>query len=231
MKTLISDKQHFLNTLFISGMIVFAPVLVFLMQQIFDWNLDFLGVAPRQVKSLYGILTHVLVHGDWSHLWNNTVSFFILTFSLFYFYGKIADRVFILSWVMMGTLLWMIGRDSIHIGASGLIFAEAFFLFWSGIIRKHIPLIAIALVVVFLYGNMVWHIFPWQPFVQESWEGHLSGAIAGTFLAYLYRKEGPQRPVKNWDEQLETEDDKELAEYAESFELEGDEKSLNETIN
>jgi hypothetical protein len=164
----------------------------------------------------------VLEHGDFGHLANNIVSLFILTLSLFYFYAKIADKVLMFGWFFTGLLLWTIGRDSIHIGASGLIYALAFFLFWSGVIRKYAPLVAIALIVVFFYGNMVWHVFPWQAFPTESWEGHLSGAIVGTILAMLYRKQGPQRPVKVWDE-VETEDEKDLAEYAESFELEGEE--------
>lgn len=223
-----THKQHFKNSLFIAGFFVFLLVLLFVVEELLAVKFNFLGVFPRKLDYLHGIVTHVLVHADSNHLLNNVVSLFILTLSLFYFYGKIADKVLLLGWLFTGFILWTIGRDSLHIGASGLIYAQAFFLFWSGVIRKYAPLIAIALIVVFFYGNMVWHVFPWQAFPNESWEGHLSGALVGSLLAVLYRKQGPQRPIKNWEEEPETEDDKDLAEYAESFDLEGEEENNDE---
>lgn len=222
-----TNKRHFYNSLFLAGFFVFVLVVVFVMENILDFRFDFLGVYPRSLSSIHGIVTHVLVHADLNHLLNNSISLFVLTLSLFYFYGKIADMVLILSWVCTGILLWSIGRESLHIGASGLIYAQAAFLFWSGVIRKYAPLVAIAFIVVFLYGNMIWHVFPWQAFPNESWEGHLSGAIVGSVLAVMYRKEGPQRPIKKWDEEL-TEDDIQLAEFAESFEIEGEVKESEE---
>jgi membrane associated rhomboid family serine protease len=227
MNEIRTHQQHFKNSLFIAGLLAFIIVLIFVVEQLLGVKFDFLGVFPRKVHYLQGIITHVFVHADSNHLLNNVLSFFILTLSLFYFYGKIADKVLLFGWVFTGLLLWTIGRDSLHIGASGLIYAQAFFLFWSGVIRKYAPLIAIALIVVFFYGIMVWHVFPWQAFPNESWEGHLSGAIVGSLLAVLYRKQGPQRPVKEWHEEQESEDEKNLAEYAESFELEGEEQKEN----
>ena len=82
-----------------------------------------------------------------------------------------------------------------------MVYALSFFLSISGIIRRHIPLIAIALIVIFLYGNHVWHLFPWQEFDPVSWEGHLAGAIAGMSLAFIYRKKGPQKPIKEWNDE------------------------------
>lgn len=223
-----TSKRHFFNSLFIAGIFIFILVLVFVMEQMLELRFDFLGVLPRNLTYLPGIVTHVFIHADLSHLLNNALSLFVLTLSLFYFYGKIADMVLILSWVGTGLLLWMIGRESLHIGASGLIYAQAFFLFWSGVMRKYAPLIAIAFIVVFFYGNMIWHVFPWQAFPNESWEGHLSGALVGSVLAVLYRKEGPQRPVKDWQEDEASEEEKEFAEYAESFELEEEDKTVSD---
>lgn len=223
MSILRSDKQHFYNSIFISALLVLMPVLIYVFEWLFATKFDVLAIFPRDVNYLHGIITHVLVHADFSHLANNVISLFILSTALFYFYGKIADKVLVLAWLLTGAMLWSIGRPSFHVGASGLIFALAFFLFLSGTIRKHAPLIALALIVVFWYGSMVWHIFPWEALPNESWEGHLSGAIVGTALAVVYRKEGPQRPIKVWEEEL-TEEEKDLAEYAESFELEGEER-------
>ena len=101
--------------------------------------------------------------------------------------------------------MWIIGRENWHIGASGLIYSIAFFLFFSGIIRRHIPLIAVSLVVAFIYGSMVWHIFPWQVQDPVSWEGHLSGGFIGLVLAVYFRNQGPQKPVKVWEEESDEE--------------------------
>ena len=104
-------------------------------------------------------------------------------------------------------ILWVIGRDSWHIGASGVIFSISFFLFFSGLLRKHIPLIAISFMVAFLYGNNVWHLFPWGKMDPVSWEGHLAGGITGVLLAFVYRKQGPQKPVKEWDDEDDSDDE------------------------
>jgi membrane associated rhomboid family serine protease len=136
----------------------------------------------------------------------------------------------ILSYVFSGLILWLIGRDSWHIGASGLVYSLAFFLFFSGIIRKHTPLIAISLVVAFVYGSMVWHIFPWQIQDPVSWEGHLAGGIIGFVLSVLYKNVGPQKPVKIWEDEddesldyLMNDDDSEL-------ENEQDQPNLNKIV-
>lgn len=230
MKYFTSPKKHFYNSLWIASFAVFVLVFVFVFERMFRIDLSFLGVSPRSLSKSYGIITHVLVHANVSHLINNSISLFVLTLALFYFYEKIADVVFLLLWFFTGLLLWLIGRESYHVGASGLIYALAAFLFVGGVIRRYIPLLAVSLLVVVLFGNMVWHIFPWQPNDPVSWEGHLSGSIVGTIVALFFYKHGPQRPVKDWHEEQDTDEDKDLAEYAESFDLEGEESKppLNE---
>ena len=88
-----------------------------------------------------------------------------------------------------------------HIGASGIIYGLAFFLFFSGLLRKHVPLIAISLLVTFLYGGLVWNMLPQFAKITTSWEGHLSGAIIGTLCAVAFMKHGPQRPDPFADEE------------------------------
>jgi membrane associated rhomboid family serine protease len=219
-----TEKSEFIRALIIPILFCIIFILFFLSEKILEINLQAFGLYPRNIKGIPGIVLHIFVHGSIQHLLNNLLSFFVLSVSLYYFYKKIASKILLLTWLITGCLLWSIGRDSWHIGASGLIYGLAFFLFFSGIFRKHIPLIAISFVVAFLYGNMVWHIFPWQQYDPVSWEGHLSGGIAGLVLALMYKKEGPQRPVKEWKEE-ENEEEKEFAEYAESFEIEGEEKN------
>ena len=149
------------------------------------------GVFPRSLEGVLGIITTPFIHGDWKHVFNNSVPLLVLGTSLRYFYKDISKEVFLWSWLMSGLWLWAIGRPSFHIGASGIVYALASFLFFSGLIRKHTRLIAVSFVVVFLYGSMIWGVFPIKEHI--SWEGHLSGGLAGIILAWWFRSEGPPK--------------------------------------
>ena len=160
-------------------------------------RLSHYGIYPRELKGLVGILTSPFIHGDWKHLFNNSVPLILLGSALFHFYRRLAPRVWIYSILYTGILVWLGGRPSFHIGASGLVYALASFLFFSGFIRKHRPLMAISMVVVFIYGGMIWGIFPRDEHI--SWEGHLFGAFNGLFWAFYYKSEGPQRKKYSWE--------------------------------
>jgi len=84
-----------------------------------------------------------------------------------------------------------------------MVYALFGFLFLSGILRKHMKLMALSLLVVFMYGSLVWGIFPMEEHI--SWEGHLFGLIAGVGVALAYRNRGTQRPSYSWDTQEEEE--------------------------
>ena len=98
---------------------------------------------------------------------------------------------------MSGVWMWIAARDGNHIGFSGVIYALAAFIFFSGLFRRYYRLMALSGIVVFLYGSMIWGVLPIQPSI--SWEGHLFGAIAGIILAFYYRQQGPQRPKYSWE--------------------------------
>ncbi len=169
---------------------------------LFGGNFSQWGIQPSAVRGLRGILFSPFIHASFSHLLSNTLPLFILIWFLFYFYRNIASGVFVSLWLLSGLTTWFIGRGSMHVGASGLVFAILFFLFFSGIFRKYIPLTAVSLIVAFIYGGTVWSIFPITELVDPtiSWEGHLSGAISGLLLAVIFRKQGPQKPIERWDE-------------------------------
>lgn len=166
-------------------------------------NLGVLGIYPRHIAGLPGIIFSPLIHGNLSHLFSNSGPVLVLGSAVFYFYRPVAFRVLILSWIITGIIVWLAGRDAFHIGASGLIYAIASFLFFSGFIRKSIELIAISFIVVFLYGGMLWGIFPLREGI--SWETHLIGAITGFVLAVFYKRHGPQRKKYNWEDEEEDE--------------------------
>jgi hypothetical protein len=125
--------------------------------------------------------------------------------ALFYFYRPVGYRVFFLTWFITGLTVWIFARSAYHIGASGLVYGLASFLFFSGIIRNNINLLAISLLVVFLYGGLVWGIFPFD--FKISWESHLMGGVTGLVLSFFYRRYGPPPVTYEIDDEDEAEDE------------------------
>lgn len=168
------------------------------------------GVLPREPRGLGGILTMPFIHADWGHLLSNSLPLLVLGYLLFRFYREIVARVFVLLIVSGGFLTWAFARPGVyHIGASGVVYGLAAFLVASGAIRRHPPLMVVSLIVVYLYGSMVWYMFP----VEEgiSWEGHLSGALSGLVLAFVFRRHGPQRKRYDWEDEKEEPENTSLA--------------------
>lgn len=201
------NKQRIFYALFIPTVIAFSMGFVFVLMQVLSIDAGIGGICPRTWKGVLGILTHIFVHASWQHLLNNVLSFWVLSVSLFYFYHNIALKIIVYEWLLVGACIWLGAREGCHVGASGLIYALAFFLLVSGFIRQYIPLMAISFIVIFLYGSMVWHLFPWQPTDTVSWEGHLFGAIIGVVLAFVYRHDGPQKPLKIWEDESSDQDE------------------------
>ena len=152
-----------------------------------DISFSYLGVLPRTLKGTIGIFTGPLVHGDVLHLMSNTLPILLLGILLFYFYHRIAIEIFIWIYLVTGFWTWLIARGAYHIGASGLVYGMASFLFFSGIIRKSRPLMTISAIIIFLYGGMVYGIVPEAVDFNVSWESHLMGAIVGVLLAFIFR--------------------------------------------
>lgn len=203
-----ADRRNILQALILTIGILVLVWGVFLIDLQFDLGLRRHGNRPLQWTGLKGILTMPFLHGGWEHLWGNTVSFFTLSGILLYFYRGIGPRVLFWSWIGGGTLLWSSGASGNHIGLSGVIYALAAFLFISGVIRRHAVLMRVALGVVFLYGGIVWGVFPIE--IGVSWQGHLAGACTGGLLALVLRREGPQPPPSPHLEDDEDEGDAEF---------------------
>ena len=193
-----------------------------------DWDFTRLGVYPLSKKGVFGIFAHPLVHADFSHLLANTVPLLFLSWCLFYFYRDLGAFILFFVWIVCGLITFIIGKPGWHVGASGIIYGLAFFLFFSGILRKHIPLVAISLLVTFLYGGLVWNMFPYFAKETTSWEGHLSGAVAGTVAALLFRNKGPQKPdpfAGETEEEEEAENTERAETAKENGKTEGQENS------
>ena len=170
---------------------------------VFQLDLAEWGVYPRQLKGIAGILFAPLIHSDFEHLFSNTIPILILTSGLFYFYRSIAYPVFFWIYLMSGIWVWVSARPAFHIGASGVVYGLVAFLFFSGIIRRHSRLVAFSMLVVFIYGSLIWGIFPID--IRVSWESHLLGSIAGIFCAFYFRKTGLQKETFLWENEPEDE--------------------------
>ena len=159
---------------------------VFLIDNYYNLDLNRFGIIPRTKNGLVGIIASPFLHANMLHIVSNTIPLFILSLLTLIFYKRIASNVFIFSVIISGTLVWLFARPSIHIGASSLIYALASFLFFMGLFHRSFLSLIIGAGVAFLYGGLVWGVFPTNPYI--SWEGHLSGAIAGLLIAYTFRK-------------------------------------------
>lgn len=175
--------------------------LVYLVDFVLPVNLYEWGVYAQTLKGLRGILFMPLIHApeDIKHIFNNSLPTFLLVTALFYSYKEVAWKVFFSSWILTGLFVWIfaVTNSGYHIGMSGVIYALVGFLFTSGVIRRFFPLQALSLFVVFLYGSLIWGIFPTEP--QVSWQGHLMGLIVGIWLAFYFRTEGPKRPKYQYE--------------------------------
>lgn len=182
-------RRRLVTALLPPALVVALIWIVYAFDRVFSLDLYRYGVLPRAIKGLWGILISPFVHGDFNHLVSNSTPILVLGWLLVYFYPKAAWRVVVACWAMGGLWVWTTARDSYHIGASGIIYGLAAFLFFSGVFRKRIALMAVSLIVVFLYGGMIWGVLPLR--VGVSWESHLFGGIAGVLMAWFYRKVPP----------------------------------------
>ncbi len=153
---------------------------------IFQGSLNDFGILPRTISGLSGIVFAPFLHGNLMHLISNSLPIFILTLTLFVFYPRLGIIVWVLIAVLSGALVWLLARgNAVHIGASGVIYGLTSFLIASGIFRRNVKALLIAIVIFFLYGGIIWGVMPTVPGV--SWEAHLFGFLIGIYLAYLFR--------------------------------------------
>lgn len=167
---------------------------VFGLDYLFNLELYKYSLIPRDISQWFGVFTFPLLHGGIEHIAGNSWTLFVLLTGVRYFFPKVFDKVFWVSWILPGLFTWFFARDSYHLGASGMVYALVTFLLISGIVRANRYLWAMSLLIVFSYGYMFWYIFPIEDGI--SWEGHLSGAFTGIILSYLFRKVEPTHLVR-----------------------------------
>ena len=235
------QQEHFK---FSTGVVAYPILFVLIIWMIFwfevrcGFNFGKYGVYPQTLKGLRGVFLSPFVHSDIQHIYHNSIPLFVLSMALFYFYRPIAWKVILWGIVLSGFFTWVIGRPSYHIGASGLIYVLVSFTFFKGVFAKHYRLVALSLLVVFLYGSMIWYTLPIEEGV--SWEGHMSGLITGLMFALFFRKQIAKPKKYVWeDKDYEEENDPFLKhfdengnfiEHEESDDLDSDGPKINYTF-
>ena len=210
----MNNQEHFK---FSNGVIAYPIVFVLVIWIVFWYEIRFghnftsFGVYPQKLKGLRGIIFSPFIHGDIKHLYHNTIPLFVLSAALFYFYKHIAWKVLGLGILLSGLLTWSFARPAYHIGASGLIYVLFSFTFFKGIFAKHYRLIALSLMVIFLYGSLVMYALPIEAGI--SWEGHLSGLITGLLFALIFRKEIAKPKKYVWEQENYNEEEDEFLKH------------------
>ncbi len=224
------EKKRFISSLFIPGILLLLMWIIKIAEVLFGLSAVPLGIYPLHMKGLPGIIFSPFIHSGFKHLATNSVAFLFLGTSLFYFYREIALKTFVYIWILTGVWVWFGGRESYHIGASGIIYGLAAFLFFSGIIRKNPRLSALTLIVTFLYGSLIWGAIPgFLPDKQISWEAHLGGLVSGVILSVLFRHSGPQRKKYSWEFEEDDDDDEVFPYWSNSTAGEKDNIKLNQS--
>jgi membrane associated rhomboid family serine protease len=225
------EKRGFYKSFLFPAFLLILIWVIKIFESGFHISLAEYGLLPQSFQGLRGIVFSPLLHSDWAHLSANSVPLFILSAGLFYYYKSLAPVIFALCWVVTGLWVWIFASETgVHIGASGVVYALAAFHFTGGILRRDPRMMAFSLLVVFLYGSLVWGIIPdFFPEKNISWESHLLGGLAGIIIAIAYRKTGPQRKVYIWDDEEKEEYPENIDEELEKEESEQEKK--NETDN
>jgi len=198
----MNDHQHFK---FSPSVWIVPTFLLLLLWAVFyiedNYNIDLAvhGILPRTLSGLQGVFFSPFLHGDFSHIANNSIPLFILTTALIYFYREVSLKVLLYGILLSGFLTWVIGRNSYHIGASGLIYVLVSFIFFKGLMTKYYRLMALSMMVVMLYGGMIWYVFP-EVDNKISWEGHLAGLITGFVFAILFKTPDYKKAIQyEWE--------------------------------
>ena len=200
------SRQHIQNTIKFAGACILLLWSIHILGLITGNSFAQYGIYPRKLDGLIGIITAPLIHGDIEHLFSNTFPFFVLTGVIYFFYEKVAVPSFIFIYLLTGFTVWLFARPVHHIGASGVVYGLLSFVLFTGIFRRNLKSIALALSVTVLYSGYFYGLLPLNE--KISWESHLFGALVGVLIAYLFKGqiEDDEIRVDPWANDLYTEE-------------------------
>lgn len=174
------------------GVFVGLLYVVELTDTILDNRLDAAGVRPREAEGLDGIAFAPLLHSGWDHLFANTVPLLIFGFLILLAGVARWFAVTAVVWLVGGVGVWLTGAaQTVHLGASVLAFGWLVYLLLRGVFSRSVGQILVGVVLLFLYGGVLWGVLPGQPGV--SWQGHLFGALGGAWAAWWLGRRDRER--------------------------------------
>ncbi len=202
----LEHKKLSIDTFIIPSIVILILVLIKWIEIKTSTSFSFLGVYPQELKGVPGIIFSPFIHADVAHLFNNVIPLFFLLSAMKYFYGKLSYLIYPMLHIGTGLLLLLMAAQEgkPHIGASGVVYSLASFMFFSGVFKKNTQLLAFSLLITFLYGSMFWGVFEEYVADNVSWEAHRSGALIGLICSVIFIKKGPQRKKYEWDEDNES---------------------------
>lgn len=163
---------------------VFIMWLFFTLDFVYGFHLANYGILPRNIYGLTGVFTAPLLHRSITHIASNTFPIILLGVALFYFYHRVAARIFYGSYFLVNILVWIFARPLMHIGASGLIYSMAFYIVVAGLLSKKVVPIIISIIVLLAYSGLFYGLIPTK--LLYSWEMHIAGATVGTCFALFH---------------------------------------------
>ena len=183
----MQKPNHYIESIKLPLQFVLVLWVIHFVQFFTTLDFGFLGIYPREIFGLRGVVLAPLIHGDFHHLFSNSLPLIFSSVMILMFYKRVAVRAMIMIYALTGLSVWAFGRSVFHIGASGVVYGYIAFIFGSGIFRFNIKSIVLALIVTFLYSGYIVGVLPNQEGI--SWESHLLGALVGLFTAYWYKDE------------------------------------------
>ncbi len=199
------DRERINYAVFSAAILLLGIWLVWLGSWLLGWSMNDLGIEPRRLHGLIGILSAPLAHASFEHLMSNTLPLALLATLTLYAYPRATQWALPMIWVMSGFGVWLFARDSVHVGMSGINHGLMFFLFLTGLLRRDRLGVAISLVVFFFYGGMVLTVLPREENI--SFEYHLAGAVSGALAAILFFRLDP-KPIRrrySWEDEEDEE--------------------------
>lgn len=195
------DKLRFKISIIIPAVFVLIMWLVFFLEKGTGIPFTHLGLKPQDAKGLIGIFTMPFLHGSLDHLASNSLPILILGATILYIYREFFFNAVFWIFLLTGIGTWIVGRtNSYHIGASGIVYGLAFFLFVGSVFGKNRRSGALAFMTLFLYGGLIWGLLPLDNGV--SYEGHIMGALSGILMAVYYRNDFKLPPLPRDEDNL-----------------------------
>lgn len=176
-------RSRFADAALVAGVFVGVLWVLEVVDTVLGNRLDRLGIEPLEADGLWGVLFAPLLHAGFGHLTANTVPALVLTFLIMLSGGPVWARATGIVWVVGGLGTWLTGgANTLHLGASVLVFGWIVFLVLRGYFNRSVLQVVLGIGVLLAYGGALWGVLPTTPGV--SWQGHLFGAIGGGLAAF-----------------------------------------------